>query len=132
MRIRGGEECMSPITRATASSPGRGLFTPNSSRKPKMRNLPQRVGKSAEATCRRLEGTKHYSGRHKKGSHMGLMRLPATGSNLCLVEENDNTRPAWKGLRLRCGWRDESANCPRLRAPFRQWLEPDFESQLSE
>src|SRR6476659_6189948 len=52
IRTSGTAERTSPMTRATAVSSFRRLPSPNSPSKPRIRNAPQRVGKSASATLR--------------------------------------------------------------------------------
>lgn len=67
MATNGGRECTSPMTNATASSRReawlrKSVSPPNCPWNPKMRNLPHRVGNSAEETClNEWEVTRDYS-----------------------------------------------------------------------
>src|SRR5580704_7147661 len=81
MRTSGDPECTSPITSATASS----VLAPSPEAdarvvNPWIRKCPQRVGKSADATCFTLEELTLKLYRSKLGSF-----LPALASSTCCL-----------------------------------------------
>src|SRR3984957_16993985 len=85
MRTSGGTVWMSPMTSATASSLRAASFaedvpSPLAPSKPKMRNAPQPVGKSADATCRteNVVTPRLYRAPCKRG-HLAPCRQPGIG-----------------------------------------------------